>query len=384
MKLKKRRKKALRILLILPLTAFIFASLSICVSAETANENDSLLSELNDILPDGVKELLPDKAEELLKSGDTDGLVKMIDCEFVLNLAGKTLAGLFGDVVKITAQIISIVICSAILRAACDGIEDKAICRVLESVSGICIILVMFKTLTAIWDKMSLAVMTVGAFATALSPMIVMLCTSGGCVTTGSVTAAFLSLLTALFEETTKAVLTPLLKTGICMIAVSSLSSVDLSGIVNFLKKTFITLITFSMAGLTAVMAYQSTLAQSADSMLLRTVKFAAGTFIPVVGPSVGEAAGSVLGGVSAIKTATGGIGAVAVLLVVLPPILQILLVRAGIGFASSVASVFGCAKEGKMIEDIGNLLDLSLALITACGVMFVISLAMLTKAVLL
>lgn len=363
------------LLLFVPAFSIFFSVLA------SADADDALL-ELNDILPDEVKEALPDEAEEHLKNGDAESLVRLIDCEFVLNLAGKTVTGLFGEAAKQTARIISIVLCSAILRSVCSELEDKAICKALGSVCGICIILVMIKALTAVFDRMSLAVTAVGAFSGALSPLICALCISGGCSTVGSVTASFLSLLTTLLEEATRTVLTPFLKIGICMTAVSTLSSFDLSAIVDFVKKTFITIITFSMTLLTAVMAYQSTLAQSVDSMLLRTVKFAVGNVIPIVGASVGEAASGVLSGVAAIKTAIGGVGAIAVVLIVLPPIVHILLLKIGIWLASAVAAVFGCAGEGKLINDIGSLLDLALALISSCSVMFVISLAMLSRAV--
>lgn len=64
----------------------------------------------------------------------------------------------------------------------------------------------------------------------------------------------------------------------------------------------------------------EGSLAGAADSVTLRTAKFAAGAVFPVVGGAVSDALSSVQGSMSLLRSSVGGFASIAIMAMLLPP----------------------------------------------------------------
>ena len=131
---------------------------------------------------------------------------------------------------------------------------------------------------------------------------------------------------------------------------------------------------------LCGVLGIQSTLAQGADTLALRTVRFAAGSFLPVVGGSVSEALRTVAGSVEYLRSAVGMGGVILVFLAFLPTFLSVLLLRTAFLLSGAVASMLSCQREERLLSELASVWGYFLAVIACLFVMMVFSLTLFAR----
>ena len=111
------------------------------------------------------------------------------------------------------------------------------------------------------------------------------------------------------------------------------------------------------------------------DSVTAKTVKFAMGTYIPIVGGSISETLSVISASVSAIKSLCGIAAIAALLIAFLAPFSNILLTRIAIGLSGAFAEVIGCEREGLLLCECKSICDILIAVSIASCVMFIAAL---------
>lgn len=132
--------------------------------------------------------------------------------------------------------------------------------------------------------------------------------------------------------------------------------------------------------GFSAVFAFQTILAAGADSVAARTVKFTVSSAVPVIGGVVGDTVRTVAGGLGYLKDTVGLLGIFLLVLIVLPPLVQLLLYRAALALAGAVAELLGCEKEGRLLGDFGDANGMLLALLCGAMLCFLFALVMFVR----
>jgi stage III sporulation protein AE len=131
---------------------------------------------------------------------------------------------------------------------------------------------------------------------------------------------------------------------------------------------------------LCGVLGIQTTLAKGSDTLALRTARFAAGSFLPVVGGSISEALRTVSGSVQYLRSVTGT-GAILVLFFsFLPVFLSVLLTRIVFLLSGSAAKLLGCEGEEKILSELASVYGYFLAVIASIFVMTVFSLTLFAR----
>jgi stage III sporulation protein AE len=136
----------------------------------------------------------------------------------------------------------------------------------------------------------------------------------------------------------------------------------------------------FIMVLYSAVVAYQNIIGVSSDSLTVRTVRFAVGNSVPVIGASLGEAMRSVAGALSSLKGTVGGVGISVILLLVLPCVLSLLLERSAICAAGSICGVFGLSREAKLLDGVASAYGYASALVVCASVMLIFLLSIVSS----
>ncbi len=129
-----------------------------------------------------------------------------------------------------------------------------------------------------------------------------------------------------------------------------------------------------------AVIAIQSQAAGAFDTVAGKTVKYAVGSFVPVVGGALSDSLEMVGASARAIKSALGISGIIGVGYVCLSPLINVCAVAAAYKLASCLCSVTAEKRVAGVINEVGGNLVRVCGVILAVGVMFVISLAMLCR----
>lgn len=332
------------------------------------------VSDMYGALPDGVKDSLPDRLENDI-SENGESAVASLGAEYIASLAASALKAAFAYSVKPLAAVIGVLLLSALLNsagAAAAGGEAVALS------SAVSVTVTLFGAITPLFKLTSDTLSGIGLIMKGILPVMTGIYAMSGNITAASVNSTWLMLLLTFLETLTESLLMPLLCTCTGFIAVTTLSrftgAPDMSGVSGELKKALTFLLAAAGTVFTTVMAHQTALAKSADSVALRSLKFASGNTIPVIGGALGEAADGYLAGVSLIRSASGTLAAAAVISYVLPALLKIAVLRAGLSAVAAGAEIMGRGKEAAVVREAGEVLGIAVALICTASVLSVIA----------
>lgn len=332
------------------------------------------VSDMYGALPDGVKDSLPDRLENDI-SENGESAVASLGAEYIVSLAASALKAAFAYSVKPLAAVIGVLLFSALLNsagAAAAGGEAVALS------SAVSVTVTLFGAITPLFKLTSDTLSGIGLIMKGILPVMTGIYAMSGNITAASVNSTWLMLLLTFLETLTESLLMPLLCTCTGFIAVTTLSrftgAPDMSGVSGELKKALTFLLAAAGTVFTTVMAHQTALAKSADSVALRSLKFASGNMIPVIGGALGEAADGYLAGVSLIRSASGTLAAAAVISYVLPALLKLAVLRAGLSAVAAGAEIMGRGKEAAVVREAGEVLGIAVALICTASVLSVIA----------
>ena len=162
---------------------------------------------------------------------------------------------------------------------------------------------------------------------------------------------------------------------------VDSLNEVSyLKGVISFLKQTLKWGTGLMLTLYTAVIALQTQTAGAFDTVGGKTVKYAVGSFVPIVGSALSDSLEFIISSGKVIKNALGISGIIGVCSLCTGPLINLLALSLCYKLASAVASVAAEERVTKVINEIGGGLLRICINITAVSVMFVISLAFLCR----
>lgn len=332
------------------------------------------VSDMYGALPDGVRDSLPDRLENDI-SENGESAVASLGAEYIASLAASALKAAFAYSVKPLAAVIGVLLLSALLNsagAAAAGGEAVALS------SAVSVTVTLFGAITPLFKLTSDTLSGIGLIMKGILPVMTGIYAMSGNITAASVNSTWLMLLLTFLETLTESLLMPLLCTCTGFIAVTTLSrftgAPDMSGVSGELKKALTFLLAAAGTVFTTVMAHQTALAKSADSVALRSLKFASGNMIPVIGGALGEAADGYLAGVSLIRSASGTLAAAAVISYVLPALLKLAVLRAGLSAVAAGAEIMGRGKEAAVVREAGEVLGIAVALICTASVLSVIA----------
>jgi stage III sporulation protein AE len=105
-----------------------------------------------------------------------------------------------------------------------------------------------------------------------------------------------------------------------------------------------------------------------------------AGSFIPVVGGSVGESLKTVAGSIEYIRACVGVGGIIIIILLLLPTLLLIAATRLAFMAAGTVSKLLGCSEESNLLGELTNIYGYLLAVVCSCSVLFIFALTLLAR----
>lgn len=166
------------------------------------------------------------------------------------------------------------------------------------------------------------------------------------------------------------------------MIAVCA--SGTLSPIIKFdgIGKTVARIVNLFMAFIAgvfvAVLSIRGVIAGAADSVTIRGVRFLIGNVVPVVGSAIGEALNSIVASVGLIKNTVGMVGIAAILIINLPPVVNVVMWKTALYFLGISSDVSGNAEIRSFCDNMGNVLSVITGAVCFTVFVFVISIAII------
>ncbi|MBR7098336.1 MAG: hypothetical protein IKC59_02885 [Clostridia bacterium] len=320
-----------------------------------------------------------------LFSGDTsevNGAVReMSDFSALLQAVLDTLGFRLSDCTRLLSTVIGLLLLSAVFSALRGSVRSESVGKAFSFASSLAILSAILVGGYTSMDAVATYLVRLNTATAASIPLLGVLYSIGGNVTAAAASSTGLTLYLGIMENLIGRTVIPFC--GICL----SFSWISASGLglrigtlLSTFKKHYTTLLGFLMTILLAMLAAQTTLGASADSLAMRSAKFAAGNLIPVVGGSVAELLRTVSAGVKYLRTTLGICGILLILLMLLPTLTELFLYRLAWQIAASVADLLGCDSEKKLLDEIASLNGYLIAAVSICSSVLLISFVLLSR----
>lgn len=337
--------------------------------------------EMLDAIPNDIAELLPeglftDNPEQIYRAAS-----EMSSFSYLLRTIASLCGIYIGDAFRLFAQLLGLLVLSALLRSVRELIKSPGLNQAVSLCSAAAIlaavIAVQYENLRAV----TLFLERLNFFANSMIPLMGALYAMGGNVAAAAANNSAMMLFLTVTENLCNRTVMPV--TAVCLalaIVPVFAPSIDLKGISTAVKKTYTFVIGFIMTLLVTVLAAQTTLTAAGDSIGARTAKFMAGSFIPVVGGTVGESLKTVAGSIEFIRTGVGVGGVIIIILLLLPILLSIIATRLAFMAAGTASRLLGCSQETELLGEMTNIYGYLLAVVSVCSVLFIFALTIMAR----
>ncbi len=333
---------------------------------------DETIHQMRKYIPDDIIEYIPDELFE--------GEGAYIESpEELLTSAAEILITLMAPALKLFATIMGTVIIASVYAMFREGITSQfasAFDFICTAGCALCI----YTGLGGVWENAAAALQSLNLYINSMMAVMGALYAAGGAAASAAVSVASMTAVNALLENIIAIWLFPVLRICFSFSVAACIGGIDLSGISNLIKNTLMTVFGFILALMTFLITYQTHLAAAADTVAARTIKFAASSFVPIVGGTVGEAVRTVMGGLSYVKSAAGTIAVIVILFIVLPPLLQMFLSKIVLAASGAIAKLLGCQNIAGFISEMAGLINITLALVMSSSLVFILNISLFIK----
>ncbi len=373
--LRQNAKRTKKIIQIAVISIFLLLLIGFPVFAQGDGNMDSEENKVEITVPEEIEEYLPEDIFDI----DASEIYKAFDFSYFSETGLRLIAAAVPEATKDFAVLLGLLIIAACLRALRDTMTLSGMRTALELIGMLCICTAVFSATESAFALAESFIDSLSAFMTAVTPTMTALMVASGNITSAAVMSGVIEAALAVLSSICSGVLFPLIRLCLCLSAISSVFGVTgLGGITPLIKKVIGYIFGFVALCLSAVLAFQGIISKSADSLAIKGIKFAVGSFIPIVGSAVNEALSTIAGGIGAIKAATGVVGAVAVCLLAALPIIKLLLHKLFLELLSVCSGILGLGPEGKLISEMASFLGYTAAVMAISSVFFVLSLSLM------
>lgn len=360
----------------------IFAIIDAAVFSTAAAEYDFDMSQEKqheNTLAQDFKSAFPsDAAEELDDSFTDSGAAESFGFGYFSKKLISAVSSALPDLAGGFLPLVAALMISAIAAGMYPGAADGGMWRIC---SGTVSAGIIFTQRLAMIDTAERFLSMVSGVITAASPAVSALYAATGNITASSVAVSGMLTAIAVISQVFSKIICPAAKLSFFLAAIGAVSaSGRIYALSALIRKVAVWLLTLVMAIVTFALPIQTVLAHSADSVGAAAARFAAGSFIPVVGGAVGEAVTTVSASFSAVKNACGAGGIAAIIVMLIPPITSLFISRIALTVCSSMAEILSCDTEKKLIDECGGICVLLIAVCLAAALMFIFSMALMVK----
>ena len=349
---------------------FIAAFRIDCVAFDTSEEN--LLAEYA-----GMGELSTDAVTEKELSGDSK-----------INLFGKILT-FFSDALKVGtasslrafALIMTVVILSSVMASFKWTTTNTSLHTAYEYISVLALSGVTFTVFTGVFIFIQQALNSLNIFMAALLPVTSSLYIFGGNAATAAASNGAMLLFFSLMNAVSAKFLMPFLQIAFALCLASAIpGTVNLTSISTLVRNTTTTVLAFIFTVFGFTMYLQTAIASSADNYAYRSVRFASGVFVPVIGSMIGDASRTVFGSIGVIKSVAGAVGITVILSIVIPPIVLVVMYKFALLGCAIISRALGCERESRFLYELNGIMNVLMALVIGAAAVLIIALAIFIK----
>ncbi len=330
---------------------------------------------------EGILSGTDDETNEILEengiSADNAGSVNGISVMSVLSGIFTAFTDALAQPVRMLGKIIAIaVLCAVTESLVADGSQTV---RLLRTIGVLCSITVIYDSVYSGFEMVSRNLDGLTTFMMSYIPIFSSVTAAGGNLISGGSYYAIMLALCELIAIVSSKILMPFLSVVLAITVVSAINpELSFCGAADSIKKCVQWILGGLMTVFTGLLTVQSFTGAATDSLTSRTLKFAASSFIPIIGGAVSEAYSAVSDSIGVIRSGAGAVGILIVCIMALRPIVVILAIKLVVSVGRIINGMLGLNENAGFLDGVNAVLSIGLSVIIAFSMIFIIATAVL------
>ncbi|MGN0586265.1 MAG: hypothetical protein ACI4JF_03180, partial [Oscillospiraceae bacterium] len=154
--------------------------------------------------------------------------------------------------------------------------------------------------------------------------------------------------------------------------------SFRLTTLTDFITKAVRFILGFIMVIFIGLLSLQSIIGTSADTLGVKAAKYLAANCIPVIGSAVADAYTTIKSSLGILRGGTGFFGVAVIFLTVVPPLTELIVMRAALAIAQVIGELFGVKNMDILLKNASSVLSMLFSVMVCFSVMFIVSTAIM------
>ncbi len=295
----------------------------------------------------------------------------------ILNLLGSEVT----TNIKTIISILAVIIIHSILKSISESLENDSISKLIYYVQYILIVTIIMTNFTDIVKLVQETSTNLISFMNLLVPLLITLMIYTGSITTSSIIEPVILFVTNFIGNIIQSIIIPLVLIYTSLVIISKISDqVQIDKLSKFLKSGIVWFLGIVLTVFVGVISLEGTLSSSVDGLTAKTTKAVVSSAIPVVGKILGDAVDTVLGCGIVLKNAIGLVGVIIVIGICILPILKLSVLTLSYKILSSIVQPIADNKIVGLLDQIGDIFKILLAILCAISFMLIIGTTIVLK----
>ena len=301
------------------------------------------------------------------------------------NMLYSKIFNLFGaEVVKgltSLASILIIIIIHSILKSISENLNNENISKLIFYIEYIAIVTIIMSNFSEVIQTVRDTANNLVGFMNSLIPILILLMLFTGSITTSTIMEPLILFIINFIGTLIQNLLIPITLIVAVLSIVSKISDkVQIDNLSKFMKSGVVWILGIVLTVFVGVLSLEGNLSSSIDGVTAKTAKTVVSTAIPVVGKILGDAVDSVLGCGVVLKNAVGFVGVIIIIGICIMPILKLGILTIAYKLTSAVSEPIADGKIVKLLDQIGDIFKILLAILTSLSVLVIVGTTLVIK----
>ena len=285
------------------------------------------------------------------------------------------------DAIKILASILVIIVIHSILKNISEGLENKGIAQITYYVQYILIVTLIMTNFVQILDIIKESIQNLVNFINLLVPILITLMITTGHVVSANLMQGILLFVITFIGNLVTNVIIPIVLISTSLGIVSKISDkVQIDKLSKFFKSSVVWVLGVVLTIFVGLTSVEGSLSGNVDAVTAKTAKAAVSSFIPVVGKILGDAVDTVIGCSTILKNATGIVGIIIIIGIVILPIIKLAILMGIYYLGAALCQPIADGKIVSLLDQMGDTFKTFLAILCSISVMLIIGITIVIK----
>lgn len=218
-------------------------------------------------------------------------------------------------------------------------------------------------------------------FMNLLVPIIITLMITTGSIVSANLIQPILLFVITFIGNLITGIILPLVLISTSLGIVSKISDkIQIDKLSKFFKSSVVWVLGVVLTVFVGLLSIEGSLSSNVDGITAKTAKAAVSSFIPVVGKILGDAVDTVIGCSSILKNATGIIGIIIIIGIVILPIIKLAALMGIYYLGAALCQPIADEKIVSLLEQMGDTFKIFLAIMCSVSVMLIIGTTLVIK----